>query len=237
MKTCKCILLLSAAVAILLVAFAVRDALDRIPTIINSQADRIRNAAVETINTRMDGIQDLARDELRNTRALVSDEMAKTRGMISREMSFTRRDLAAGVDALGIKAQESIQSTAATLDHRLEAVQSDLNIQIFGISDQVRETLDSVNSISRQVDEALPDFLQCYDPETGQGNPNCLLNWWAGIRQDSERALQNGAETSANVAKITDDVHQFLKPRKKRWYEKITDPLKLAIYGAANFLK
>jgi ABC-type transporter Mla subunit MlaD len=86
---------------------------------------------------------------------------------------------------------KTVQAVRPVLEAATSAVKrgEESIVQVRG---QITPVIDHARSILFQVDDVLPDFLDC-----GDANRNCIFNRWAGISWQTEQTLRAIA-TSAN---------------------------------------
>jgi hypothetical protein len=118
------------------------------------------------------------------------------------------------------------------LNAQLSKAELDLNTQLTTLNSNIESSLKPINSVTAQVADAAPLFLNC------EFNSDCLFNRWVGLGRGIEKMSENGAATSKSIAKITEDLsvltHEITKP--KPWYKHLMDYGKVGIYAVSKFV-
>jgi hypothetical protein len=250
MKSLKILLMLSGSFAILCAGVALLSlsrTIDALPKLIDRHATQIRIAATDTITAQSAMIREDLRRELADTRKLIKSEIDKT---IPSLLTLTATELDKTIPSLLTltateldKTRETIQSMAGTIDRRVAAIQeaadlrlaslqADSNAQLSRITGQLEGTLKPINLITDRVGKALPDFLDCYNPATGKGNPDCLFNRWVGMGRGIESTAGSIAKISSDISTLT---HNAVKPVP--WWRRILGDLEAGAIVGSKFIK
>jgi hypothetical protein len=177
--------------------------------------------------------------QLAETRNLVSNELSATRKTLSSELTKTRADLrfsilVADSRAASIQADLNARLLEAnsTLDMQLTKTEADLAANMSTLNSNIATLTAPMASVMSQVNEASPLFLDC------DHNSDCLFNRWVGMGRSIEKVAENGAETSKNISKLTEDLSKFTNEitKPKPWYKHIIDYGKLAVYTVSKFV-
>ncbi len=218
--------------ALSLLAFVCIDVVGKLPnqldTLIRDQSREWQTTSATIIT-----------QQLAETRNLVSNELLFTRETLSDELSKTRADLRFSVliadnRAASIQADLNTQLLEAnnTFDTQLTKTEADLAANMSMLNSNIATLTVPMASVMSQVNDTAPMFLDC------EYNSDCLFNRWVGMGRSIEKVAENGADTSKNVAKLTEDLSKFTfeitKP--KPWYKHIIDYGKLAVYSVSKFV-
>lgn len=175
--------------------------------------------------------------ELRATRTAVLAEAQAARGDLTgqveaerkdllarteRQMAALRKDAMSDVGQIRSTADRTVGDTLARVDTALEKVEE--------LRADLKPALVQAVSITKQVDDAAPLFLDC------EYNSDCVFNRYVSASKGIERAAMNFAQMSsdvraavptaittwegiaANVGGITANVNRLTKPR---WYDRL----------------
>jgi hypothetical protein len=149
-------------------------------------------------------------------------EVAALRTDALGQVAALRTDVMAQADQIRAGADRRVGDTLARVDTALANVEA--------LRGDLKPTLDHAASLTKQVDDSAPLFLDC------EFNPDCVFNRYVGASKGIERAAMNfslmstevtGALPTAittwqgigtNVAGITANVDKLTKPR---WYDRL----------------
>ncbi len=171
------------------------------------------------------------------TVAAIPREIAETRSELLREARATRRDVLVRTErqmaAIRVDAVTQLAQIRETADRRVgdtlaraDAVLDAVN----GIRDDLRPTLEHSATITGQVNDSLPLFLDC------DHNPDCVFNRYVGASKGIEKAAGNFGQMSSDVRGalpqalhtwqgIGDDVHGITGNVRKlttpKWYDRV----------------
>ncbi len=175
--------------------------------------------------------------EIQATRSALVAQVAAARGDLTGQIEAARKDLLGrterGVADLRTDVMGEMAQIRTTADRRVgdSLVRLDTALdKVEELRDDLKPTLDHAASISKQVDDAAPLWLDC------EYNADCLFNRYVGASKGIERAALNFGQMSAdvrtalptaittwqgigvNVGGITANVNQLTKPR---WYDRL----------------
>jgi hypothetical protein len=175
--------------------------------------------------------------EVAGARGDLTSQIASIRrdllGRTEREVAALRTDLFGQVAALRTDAMGEVGQIRATADRRvgdtLERVDTALG-KVEELRGDLKPAIDHAASVTKQVDDAAPLFLDC------DSNPDCIFNRYVGASKGIERAAMNFSQMSTevtaalptaittwqgigtNVNGITANVNQLTKPK---WYDRL----------------
>lgn len=186
--------------------------------------------------------------ELRATRAALIDQAAAARrdltaqiegarqdilGRTERQVAALRTDTIGQVAALRVDVMGQVGHFRSAADRRVGDTLARVDTalaELQQLRSDLKPTLDHVASVTEQVDDAAPLFLDC------ESNPDCVFNRYVGASKGIERAALNFGLMStdvrsalptaittwqgigSNVNGITANVNQLTKPR---WYDRL----------------
>jgi ABC-type transporter Mla subunit MlaD len=151
-------------------------------------------------------------------------------GKLPLQFYNVRRDAARAVlevpQAILKPVLKEVDVIAEKLDKRIESIQKDTKEEVGKLSAQtadvvgvvkqlqadLKPTIDNVNqsskhlaSVAGMVDDALPQFTQCYYvDEVGDivgGNPDCLFNRFQGVTKAAEKTMQDVQAMTGEIKK------------------------------------
>jgi hypothetical protein len=150
-----------------------------------------------------------------------------------REVAALRSDTMGQVAALRIDAMNAVGQIRSTADRRVGDTLARVDAALVKVEElrgDLKPTLEHAASVSKQVDDAAPLFLDC------EFNQDCFFNRYVGVSKSIERAAMNLSLMSTdvtaalptaittwqsigtNVASITANVNQLTKPK---WYDRL----------------
>ena len=186
--------------------------------------------------------------ELRATRDGVMAQVAATRTDLSaqltvarwdlldrteREVAALRRDTMGQVGALRADVMGEVGQIRSTADRRVGDTLARVDTALVKVEElrgDLKPAFDHAASVTKQVDDAAPLFLDC------EFNQDCFFNRYVGASKGIERAAMNFSQMSGdvtlampaaittwqsigtNVAGITANVNQLTKPK---WYDRL----------------
>jgi hypothetical protein len=188
-------------------------------------AEQVLAALPDAIVQAQTAITQTFRDQSREwqdmSATVITRQLEATRGLVSNEMRLTRTTFSSNID----KARTDYRMSISVVDKRAEAVQvaldkqlsdvgnkladqlikaeSDLNAQLGILNANLSAVLGPTGKLMAQFNDASPLWLNC------EFNSDCLFNRYVGIGRGIEKMAENGAVTSKNVAKLTEDVEKF----------------------------
>jgi ABC-type transporter Mla subunit MlaD len=130
----------------------------------------------------------------------ISSELQKTRVGLLNQVAAARRDVLTRTErqvaALRVDVMAQVAQIRATADRRvgdsLERVDTALG-EIEQIRGSLQPILVHTASVTKQVDDAAPLFLDC------EYNPDCVFNRYVGASKGIERAALNFGQMSSDV--------------------------------------
>jgi ABC-type transporter Mla subunit MlaD len=143
-------------------------------------------------------------------------------GRTERQVAALRTDVLGEVAQIRSVADRRVGDTLGRVDSALGKIEE--------LRGDLKPMLDHTASLTKQVDDAAPLFLDC------EFNPDCVFNRYVGASKGIERAALNFGQMSAdvrtalptaittwqgigtNVGGITANVNQLTKPR---WYDRL----------------
>ena len=175
--------------------------------------------------------------ELGATRTGVLAQVAAARGDLTAQIAATRRDLLGRTErevaALRTDTMGQVAALRSIADRRVGDTLARVDTALGTVEElrgDLKPTLDHAASITRQVDDAAPLYLDC------EYNTDCVFNRYVGASKGIERAAQNFGLMSndfrsalptaintwqsigGNVNGITDNVNKLTKPK---WYDRL----------------
>jgi len=175
--------------------------------------------------------------QIQATRAALLAETQAARGDFIGQMESARRDLLGRTErqaaALRGDVMGEVSEIRKAADRRVGDTLGRVDTALGKIEElrgDLKPTLDHSASLTKQVDDAAPLFLDC------ESNPDCVFNRYVGASKGIERAALNFGQMSAdvrtalptgiatwqgigaNVGGITANVNQLTKPR---WYDRL----------------
>jgi hypothetical protein len=207
------------------------------------RAEQVLAALPDSIVQAQTAITQTVRDQSREwqdmSATVITRQLEATRGLVSNEMAKTRADLRFSV----LMADSRAENIQVVLDKQLSVVgnkladqlikaEADLNVQLGILNSNMSAVLEPTGKLLAQANDAAPLFLDCVQ------NSDCLFNRWVGIGRGIEKMAENGATTSKNVAKLTEDVEKFTLEitKPKPWYKHLVDFGKLGVYAVSKFV-
>jgi hypothetical protein len=136
----------------------------------------------------------------RGTPVAVSRELQETRVGLLNQVAAARRDVLTRTErqvaALRVDVMAQIAQIRATADRRVGDSLARVDTAV-GEIEQIRRGLQPIlvhtASVTRQVDDAAPLFLDC------EYNPDCVFNRYVGASKGIERAALNFGQMSSDV--------------------------------------
>ncbi len=175
--------------------------------------------------------------ELQVTRAAVMAEVRAARGDLAGQVEAARKDLLGRTErqvaALRKDAMGEVAQIRTTADRRMGDTLARVDVALEKVEElrgDLRPTFAQVASITKQVDDAAPLFLDC------EYNPDCVFNRYVGASKGIERAAMNFGQMSmdvraalptaittwqgigTNINGITANINRLTKPR---WYDRL----------------
>jgi len=175
--------------------------------------------------------------ELRATREGVLAQVAATRNDLSAQLTVARWDMLdrteREVAALRTDVMGEVGQIRSTADRRVGDTLARVDTALVKVEElrgDLKPALDHAASVTKQVDDAAPLFLDC------EFNQDCFFNRYVGASKGIERAAMNFSQMSSdvtlamptaittwrsigtNVAGITANVNQLTKPK---WYDRL----------------
>jgi hypothetical protein len=175
--------------------------------------------------------------EVAATRKALVGEVAATRIALTAQVEAARKDIVGRSDrqVFGIRKDvlDEVKAVRETTDRRIGDTLGRVDTALGKVEElrgDLKPTLDHAASITKQVDDATPLWLDC------RYNADCLFNRYVGVSKGIENAALNFGQASAdvraalptaiatwqgigaNVGGITANVNQLTKPR---WYDRL----------------
>lgn len=175
--------------------------------------------------------------QVAGARGDLTAQIAATRrdllGRTERQVAALRRDTLGQVAALRTDVLGEVGQIRAAADRRVGDTLARVDTALGEVEElrgDLKPTLEHAASVSKQVDDAAPLFLDC------EFNQDCFFNRYVGASKGIERAAMNLSLMSAdvtaalppaittwqgigtNVAGITANVNQLTKPK---WYDRL----------------
>lgn len=205
---------------------------------------------------------------LRTTVAVVPHEIAQTRVELVHQVDALRLDSLAEIDkqATGIRKDANIQlavirkdavaqivQIAGIADRQLSGTRSDLKQTVAesvktligpveGLRSDLQPVIANTASLTKQVDEQAPLFLDC------ESNPDCVFNRFQGTSKAIEKTMEavavaapqlgeSAVANGKNFAGITEDAHKFTTQftAKRSLKQKIWNGFKAVAELASRF--
>ena len=175
--------------------------------------------------------------ELQATRSALVAEVAAARGDLASQIESARKDLLGRTErqvaALRTDVLCEVAQIRSVADRRVGDTLGRVDTALSKVEElrgDLKPTLDHTASVTKQVDDAAPLFLDC------EFNTDCVFNRYVGASKGIERAALNFGQMSAdvrtalptaittwqgigtNVGGIAANVNQLTKPR---WYDRL----------------
>ncbi len=213
----------------------------QVPAVLAREADATRAAAARQIE-----------EARKNLLAKADAQITKARASILGEVRAWRKETHEQLNGIRADALDAVAMAAAPAGAAADSMEQ--------LRQDLKPTLDHAASISKHLDDALPQFTDCaYLDESGEpvgGNPDCVFNRFQGTSKAIEKTSQSLAKmadaqaaaaqelvkqetgVAADVHGITTDFHtattDFVKP--KTLGQKFRMWLEVAGKIAARFL-
>jgi hypothetical protein len=150
-------------------------------------------------------------NEVRTTRSALIGEIAATRVDLMNQIAASRRDLLVRTEREANAIRHDVMTEAAairtTTDRRLGDTLTRVDTALATVDSlrqDLKPSLDHTATITAQVNDALPLYLDC------DHNPDCVFNRYVGVSKGVEHAAQNFGEMSQ-------DVRSALPPMLHTW--------------------
>ncbi len=175
--------------------------------------------------------------ELQAARTAVLAEVRAARGGLASQVEAARKDLLGRTErqvaALRRDAMGEVGQIRSTADRRMGDTLARVDVALEKVEElrgDLKPALVHAASITRQVDDAAPLFLDC------EYNPDCVFNRYVGASKGIERAAMNFGQMSTDVRTalptaittwqgigtnmngITANINRLTKPR---WYDRL----------------
>ena len=175
--------------------------------------------------------------EIQATRAALVAEIQATRGDLTAQVHSARENLLGRADRQVTALRSDVMGEVAEIrkaaDRRVGDTLGRIDTALARVEElrgDLKPALDHTASVTRQIDDAAPLFLDC------EFNPDCLFNRYVGASKGIERAALNFGQMSSdvraalptaidtwqgiggNVNGITANVNRLTKPR---WYDRL----------------
>ena len=177
--------------------------------------------------------------QLAETRTLVHNELESTRQLLIAQSTVIRSDLQTTVKLADTRAavlidtsNSQLSAISRLLDVHLTTIESDINQQLVELNTTISTVASPASATLGQIADAAPLFLGC------DHNADCVFNRWVGMGRGIEKMAENGAVTSKNISKLTEDIEHFTfeLTKPKPWYKHLVDYGKLGVYAVSKFV-
>jgi hypothetical protein len=123
------------------------------------------------------------------------------------EVANARKDLSSQLNYQVTGLREDLTGPVLhTLDARLASIQSDANRQLTVTNKTLADTAIPLASAAKQVNAALPDFLDCQLTDYGVGNKNCLYIRYGDLSSSLDRTLSAVAKAAPDMVANADKI-------------------------------